>query len=51
VTVLLSEGEKEEIEEALTDENERRGLSLGLGSKLRELGLVWARERNKKAKR
>lgn len=47
VTVLLSDDEREEIQEALDEENGERGLDLGLGSKLRELGLVWARARKK----
>lgn len=45
ITVLMSPDEKEEIEQALADENRERGLDLGLGSKLRELGLLWARSR------
>lgn len=48
LTVLLSEGEKAEIEAALVDENSERGLDLGVGSKLRELGLLWARGRRGK---
>ena len=53
VTVLLSPDERNEIERALADENNERAQDLGVGSKLRELGLLWARARraNKKEKR
>ena len=47
LTVLLSSDEKIEMQRALDDENAERGLDLGLGSKLRELGLLWARARKK----
>lgn len=50
VTVLLSDDEKEELQKALDDENGERAQDLGLGSKLRELGLLWARGRRKKKK-
>lgn len=45
VTVLLADEEKAEIQKALDEENRERGRDDGLGSKLRELGLVWARAR------
>jgi hypothetical protein len=43
--VLLSDDERTEMQGALDEENNERGLDLGLGSKLRELGLLWARSR------
>ena len=48
VTVLLNAEEKAEIEAALREENQERGQDIGLGSKLRELGLLWARGRRGK---
>jgi hypothetical protein len=45
--VLLTAKERQEIQKALDAENGERGLDLGLGSKLRELGLLWARSRRK----
>lgn len=45
LTVLVSDAEKSELQRALDEENSTRGLDLGLGSKLRELGLLWARAR------
>jgi hypothetical protein len=49
-TVLLDDDEKTEMQEALDEENAERGQDLGLGSKLRELGLLWARGRKKTAR-
>lgn len=49
LTVLLNEDEKAELQKALDEENAERGLDLGMGSKLRELGLRWARGRKKDA--
>jgi len=48
LNVLLSDREKGEMEKALVDENKERAQALGLGSKLRELGLLWARNRRQK---
>lgn len=50
VSVLLSDEEKTELQAALDVENAERAQSLGLGSKLRELGLLWARSRKKRRK-
>jgi hypothetical protein len=50
LTILLSDGERQEIQDALDVENAERGLDLGLGSKLRELGLLWARARQKESR-
>ncbi len=47
LTVLLSDDEKAELQKALDEENRERAQDLGLGSKLRELGLLWARARKK----
>jgi hypothetical protein len=49
VTVLLSDDERDEIQEMLDEDNLDSGRDLGLGSKLRELGLVWARIRKRDA--
>ena len=49
--VLLSKEELATLKKALTDENEERGQNLGLGSKLRELGLLWAKGRGIKVKK
>ena len=46
--VLLSDDEHHEIALALAIDNERRGTALGLGTKLRELGLLWARGQAKR---
>lgn len=46
VPVLLSAGERREIERALAWENRLSGADAGLGTKLRELGLKWARSIN-----
>lgn len=46
--VLLSDSEKRELQKAVDDENAERSQDLGLGSKLRELGLLWARARRKR---
>ena len=48
LAVLLTPREKQVIQNALDIENAERGLTLGLGSKLRELGLLWARGCRKK---
>lgn len=48
INVLLSDVEKREIEAALKHENVERAQDLGVGSKLRELGLLWARARREK---
>ena len=46
ISVLLTDAEKAEIQKALDTENlERAQDVVGLGSKLRELGLLWARSR------
>ena len=47
LTILLSDDEKNEIQKALDEENKERAQDLGLGSKLRELALLWARTRKK----
>jgi len=49
LTILLSDDEKAELQKALDDENRERAQDLGLGSKLRELGLLWARARRESA--
>lgn len=49
LTVLVSDEEKAELQKALDEENQERAQDLGLGSKLRELGLLWARARKKSA--
>ena len=48
--VLLNKEEMAALRKALADENEERRQNLGLGSKLRELGLMWAKGRGVKAK-
>ena len=50
-SVLLSDEEKDEIQKALDLENKKRGLDLGLESKLRELGLLWARATRREKRR
>lgn len=47
VTVLLSDAERRELQKAVDEENAEHARDLGLGSKLRELGLLWARSRKK----
>lgn len=46
--VLLDDNEKRELQRALKEENAERGEALGLGSKLRKLGLMWAHARKAK---
>jgi hypothetical protein len=47
IAVLVNARERQELQKALDAENMKRGLSLGLGSKLRELGLLWARNQKR----
>lgn len=48
--VLLSRDEKKALLKALTDENAEFSQDLGLGAKLRELGLRWAKLRREQGK-
>ena len=49
-TVLLNDDERDLLDKALVEETAERAQDLGLGSKLRELGLLWARARREKKK-